>query len=236
MPPWFTHYDKHFGTADLLKLPTLRKDLELQYREIWDMEIHAKTLTPEQLKNYTYRTLAMRKLHHENPEIGKAYWEEHNQQFRERQKNVPQYVSLSIYDDQLMGELIPQIETREIVRYYKTMRVWDKQQQWNEEIDMDIIHLQEAKEVIPIQAHDDYRAAIKQAYENYSKMTTLDCLPHIYETYRQCIAKGEKFDWLNGQEPAERKDYDHDHIMQARKWKGEPENYDFLKKENLKFD
>jgi hypothetical protein len=236
IPPWFSFYDKHFGTAYLLDLPHLRTDIELQYVEIWDLEIQVKTLTLEQLKNRDYRTLAMRKLHFENPDIAKAYQDEHNRQYYERKKNEPDYVYISAYSRDVLDEVVPLIESREIIRYYEAVKVWDLQQQRGEDIEMDIIHLQEAKELIPIMANDDYRKAIKQAYEDYSKKKTMDCLPHIFDAYRQCIQKGESFDWLNGAVPEKKSNELRNKILDARKHRGEPENFDFLKKENLKFE
>jgi hypothetical protein len=235
MPPWFLYYDKQFGTSDLLNLPHLRTDLELQYKEIWDLEIYSKTLTPEQLKNYLdyYRTLATRKLHFENPDISKAFWDEHNREYEEKRKNEPKYEFICTYHRNVMDELVPLLENREVLKYYRADVEYRRRQQGGEEIEMDVIYLEKAKEVIPIKSNDDYREAIKEANNAYSKRVTLELLPHVFENYRKCIQQGKPFDWLNGETPDKITEELRSQILQARKWKGEPENFDFLKKQNL---
>jgi hypothetical protein len=209
--------------------------LELQYIEIWDLEIKAKTLTPEQVKDYlyNYRTLATRKLHFENPDIEKAYYEVRNREYHEKRKNEPQYVSLSTYDRKVMGELVPMLESREVLKFYKADVAWKRRQQGGEEIEMDVIYLQKAKDVIPIKSNEDYREAIKEANNSYSKRVTLECLPYVFETYRKSIQQDKPFDWLNGEVRDMYPNELRNQILAARKWKGEPENFDFLKKENL---
>ncbi len=231
--PWFYFYDKCFNTESLLDLPALRTDLEQEYEEIWDEEIHTKTLTPEQLKNRYFLSRADRKLHLENPELHKAYIEEENIKYKEEHKNDPEYLYMSTYDRKLMDELVPLLEDREVVKYYKANDEWRRRLEWGERIEMTVIYLQKAKEYIPIESNDDYREAIKKANKYYENKMVMELLPLIFEKYCKCMSSGIAFEFKKDQSPHADFNSSREHIIEARIWKGEPGNLDFLKKENL---
>ncbi len=233
IPLWFRFYDKCFGTASLLDLRLIRSDLEQDYFDIWSNEIHLLTLTPEQAKYHTPMDRAMRKLHKESPEAREKFHEQQNRKWEEQQKSQPQYISLSTYDDKLMEELMPQIETREIIKYFRAEREWRRRDDKVDWIDYELICLQEAKELIPIISNSNYTVAIHEAYKAYEYQEILECLPMVYENYLESQKTGQPFNWSIGLRSRYFPGDSRDRILAARKWKGEPENFDFLKKENL---
>ena len=233
VPLWFRFYDSCFGTADLLNLPHIRTDLEEDYMDIWHNEIYIHTLTPEQLKSFTKINREMLKLHQENPEARAKFQEEQNLKWENLKKEQPNYISLSTYNDAIMEELIPLIETREIIKYYRAEREWTQRYEKTEWIDAELIYLAEAKEYIPVSSNDDYTVAIHEAYENYEQKEILECLPMVFENYLTCVRNKKPFTWLIGESHRNYYNENRNRILAARKWKGEPENLDFLKKENL---
>ena len=234
LPLWFYFYDACFGTSHLLEPPYTRTDLEQQYLEIWEEEIHKRSLTPEQLKNWYHYSLAERKLHLENPELEKAYIEKQNQEYIEKKKNTPQYIHLSTYDKDMMLEIMHLIEPIEVIKYYEAEYAWRHRDDKGDLIAMDEDHLQKIKQYIPVQSSDDYRFALREAHAEYERKEVMELLPNIFDTYRQCFNNGTPFKWQKGKPPKPSGNDMRKRIIAARKWKGEPDNVDFLKKENLR--
>lgn len=235
IPRWFHFYDRHFETAHLLHISNIRADKEAVYDEIWSEQIYFHTLTDEQKKKWHHESIALRKDLYENPEKAKIYYEEQKRLYYERKKNEPQYISLSTYDDELMEELMKEIETSEIRGYHRAIREWQKRRDGNEDIQTQIWELEKVKEWIPLEENEDYRNAISKAYDLYAQRMIQQTLPHVFEEYLQCMQAGKPFEWNERNDTsalaqiAETKR----RILEARKHKGEPANFDFLKKENL---
>ena len=233
IPPWFYYYDTWFGTAYLLDLPCRRTDLEEKYNDIWEEHIHPQTLSPEYLKTRKYQSLAMRKLHYENREIRDEHLKKLNEAYREEHKNDPKYIHLHVRNKEIMDEIVHNIESREVEKYYHATREWERRLEGGEEIEMDVIYLQELDEFVPINSNDDFRVAIKEAHDQYEERTMIEILPYIFDNYRQCIKNGEEFDWGTEEGKHKHSIDNRKKILEARVWKGEPTNFDFLKKENL---
>ena len=234
IPHWFNFYDSCFGTDYLMELPYTRTNLEQEYHEIWETEIHPKSLSPERLKKWYYRTRAERKLHLENPELAKAHSEERQKIYDQQRAEAPQYISLYTHNKEMMHELMNLIEPKEMIKYFDAEIAYDKKDEKAEMIEMDILYLKEVKEYVPIKSNDNYVLAIEAAYKEYERKEVFEILPHIFDTYCQCVKNGKPFNWYIEEHSYQRWDSRYrDRILAARKWKGEPENFDFLKKENL---
>ncbi len=234
-PTFYKIYDSTFDTGHLLELPLLRMELESDYVHIYTKEIQWHTFNENQKK---YIVLLDRKQRNElrsDAEKLKAHFEHLKAINQEREKNQVKYESISVYERDKMAKLVAQIETKEIQQYYKSVKEWDKRREFTEQIEMDKIILKEAKQWVPIEANTDYRKAIKSAFKSYEKKMTLETLPLIYEEYLSCVTNKKPFDWKTSEYESTR-NYStefNSHILQARKLLGEPENFDFLKKENL---
>ena len=236
IPRWFHYYDRHFGTAPLLLLPVTRVEIEEDYKEIWSIEIHQKTLPEEQRKNHYYVTRQQRVELNRNPEKRKAHQEEQNRKWKEEEKKRPKYEHISVHDRKKMDELVSLIETPEVRDWYRASRDWYERGRGEDRIFSELIGLKDAKEFISIESNDDYREAIKNAYEGYADRMKRETLPFVFEEYRETVMSKKAFNWKTN-------DLDSgsdmvtntlkEHILAVRKLKGQPENFDFLKKENL---
>lgn len=236
IPRWYRHYDAHFGTAPLMKLSTIRMDIELDWHEVWVVEIHRKSLTPEQLQGWTHLNRQQKKELRDNPEKEKAHQEEQSRLYEERKKKEPKYVHLSVYDREMMRELVSLIETTEVKKFWEANRAWHDRHSNHDMIDSTLIYLEEAKEYVPVESHDDYRIAIRNAYRDYSHKMKMETLPLVFEHYCECIRRGKPFDWKTKEESGYSSSGEEENakrLLAARKVKGQPENFDFLKKENL---
>jgi hypothetical protein len=230
LPPWFEWYDTRFGTGHLNALPVMRIELEQDYHDIWNLEIFKKTLPEEAQKSLHHLSRAERKELRDDPAKREAYFAEQNRKYEERKKTQPQYESMGTYDREKMKTLVKLIETPEIQKLYHATREWSDRRARHDYIESPVFSLMEIKEWIPLDSNDDYRVAIREAYRNYSQKMMIMTLPLVFAEYKECIEAGKPFEWGGdkefGDEMGQR-------ILAARKWKGEPENFDFLKKENL---
>ena len=235
IPRWFHHYDKHFKTAYLLDLPTIRVDIELDYLNIWKQEFYYPTLSETDKKTWSNLTRMQHKELEENPEKGIAYSEERERIYAENKKDETQYVHISTYNKEDMKELMGLIETPEIRSYYNADRRWHYSKIGNERIQSEIYELQNVKERIPIESNDDYRISIKKTYDEYAHKMTMEALPIVFDQYKQCIVNNKPFNWFIRDRVIYTNDELKEQLIAVRKFKNEPENLDFLKKENLQF-
>jgi hypothetical protein len=235
--PWYRFYDKEFGTGRLLKLPLTRMDLELDYHDIWSENIYSKTLSPEALRTRSHLNRAQRMEMRNNPEKYKAYCEEQERKYLEIENKRPKYDHMSTYDHDKMKALVALIEPPEVQKMFHACKRWEAKRGFNDSVDSILIHMNEVNAPIAIRANDDYRKAIREAWEEYSDKVMMDTLPLVYDAYRASVKEHTPFSWKtsayneSGRAGGGREMKDR--LLAARKWKGEPENFDFLKKENV---
>jgi hypothetical protein len=235
IPDWFHFYNTRFGTGGLLHLPTIRTDLEWDYHDIWTKEFFAKTTDPETLKEWKHLPRAEKKILYEDPEKAKARDEEFMRALKERSKKWPPIVIYSTSDKKMMDELVPQIESREMVRLYKGYTEWKRREHNKIDVECLVEDLNDIEnEQIPVGSHDDFRVALKDAYKKYAFKMVMEILPRIFDEYRECLGNGKPFDWDTMEYQSEPDNEMRKNILKARVWKGEPANFDFLKKKNLR--
>ncbi len=237
VPLWFECYDSVFGTGHLLNLPFTRVDLIEDYREIWSQHIFPATLTPEQRETlHPHLTRQQRRELRDNPEKRKAYFEAENKRWEEQEAKRIKYEHISIYDREKMKELVELIEPADVRELYHASREWKDRSNATERIQSALFDMKEAKEQIAIQSHTDYREAILEAYSLYREKMTAETLPDVFENYTQAMLQNQVFNWQTnpyGSGYISSNDEIKKHIIDARQYKGEPANFDFLKKENL---
>ena len=237
IPPWFHRYDELFGTAPLMNLPVIRMDLEQDYNDIYVEHIHKKTLTEEQLKTFTHSSRLQRAEWKANPEKLEAVREENHRKWEEAEKTRPKYFHISVYNREKMQELVSLIEPPEVKELYEVNREWTDRSDKEDELFTELTALKEAKEYIPVQSHDDYREAIREAYKEYKNKMWKEALPPVFDEYCKSLSDNQPFNWdtspFPDSSPGAARAETVRRILAARKWKGEPENLDFLKKENL---
>ncbi len=146
-------------------------------------------------------------------------------------KSVTQEAKPKIFyhsEKEKLFELFEDKETKELYRSYKEMHegFW-----FADSIEMDAIYLTEAKELIPIEYHDDWREGVKIACEKYHREMTIYLIWGVYQEYKNKLAANDSFeDW--GVKPSyyfkirEEAVFE---MIEGRKLVGEPANLDFLK-------
>ena len=209
-------------------------DLEADYHDIWSEHIVSKTLSPEVLKIRSHLNRQQRLEMRNNPAKYKAYLEEQDRKYEEFEKTVPKYEHMFVSDDDIMDKLVALIEPPEVQKLYHATNRWKIRMDYNGTIDNILIHINEVDEPIPIRANADYREAIREAWNEYSENRVIETLPLVFAEYAASIKENKPFSWKTNSHSGGWNNPDiRDRVLAARKWKGEPENFDFLKKENL---
>ena len=135
---------------------------------------------------------------------------------------------LSIYKDK--DEFVNLFEDKEFKLLYKAHKRQMGGYEFAENIDMDIIYLSEAKEVIPVEDHDDWREGLKIACEQYHRTKTIQILEDVFDEYRiLCDMEGGFEEWEGTPELPMFSDHDEyiSKIFKGRKLMGEPEDLNF---------
>jgi len=229
---WFHFYDKHFGTAGLMDLPLIRKELETDYNDLWKIEFYYPTLSPEQLKIYKVHTRKELAEIHADPEKEKAYYAERKKRQQEAPKYQDKYILLFTRDDKQMNELMKLCETNEMRSYYNAQHEYHRRHDAEEEMRNEFDYLQRLTHNVPIQSNDDFREAVKEIYQTEKMDLVNQQLRLVHQECCRTIAENRLFDWdkapysITGDNVKQ-------HILEMKKMRGEPENFDFLKKENL---
>lgn len=231
IPQWFWEYDHGMGTRDLHLLPTTRTDMEQDHLDQYITEIFHPSLTPEQRSTVRFADRATRKRLKEDAEFKKEWMAEGERMYAERMANTPQYESFSIYNRKLMDEVVSAVETRDVQRAYRLSLKMKEMTQNDDKLFKELKYLEEIEEPLGMETNDDYAEGIRNAYRQHARGTMRHALVLLFEEYEHTVGKGLPFDW--GMSDAYQNDEEPKRILAIRKLKGLPENFDFLKKENL---
>lgn len=137
--------------------------------------------------------------------------------------NIDKREYLNYYDYEIMRGFIEKFEDAKTLNY---MNAYNSQSVKSDgfEFEMFIHKLCEIKEVLPIEAHYDWRIAITRAYNKYVKGKVIEQLDGVYREYKSRISMGIGF-------AAEEKDPDRSTrkriILEARVINGEPPDLNF---------
>jgi hypothetical protein len=229
---WFHCYDRHFGTAHLMRLPAVRTDLEADHWDEWARLVHLPSLSPEQQQTLRLTDRATRERLRTDPEFFRQWCEESDRIDADWQEKRPKYEYFHVYDQEIMEEVIRAIEPRETLQTYRNERRWRSLCSSDDVIFTPVEYLKQVKEYVPIASNDDYREAIRETYGAHLHSTHVQALIMLFEEYEDCIRNGQHFDWC-GKSRANNAEESRRRILEVRKLKGLPLNFDFLKKENL---
>lgn len=234
VPGWFQFYDKHFGTGPLMDLPLIRKELEVDYLDLWKQILHYPSLSAEQLKVQKKLSRKEKVALRADPEKEKAYYEEQRKLYDIQNAEWKKYVHLSTYNEEQMNELMKLCETNEIRSYYNAERERRRRDVTEEELTEEFKYLGKLKHNLPIQSYDDFREGIRALYWEEKMGIANQQLRFAYRAYCETLASGKPFNW---EIKTTDWSYDDDNtkwrIIQIRQMLRQPENFDFLKKENL---
>jgi len=232
IPDWFHLYDRHFQTAHLMHLPTTRIDMEQDHLDEWQTLIHAETLSPDIRKYIRPMNRQIRERLATDPAFKKEWKEEGQRLYDEQHGGKPKYESFSVYNREIMEEVVKAIETRDVQRMYFDDRKWYDLTNRDEDLSTPVYYLQDVKEYVAVSPNEDYREAIREAYEQHLHSTNCEALVMLFEEYETCQRNGHPFNWDSTRTEYGRGEL-RNRILAVRERKGLPQNFDFLKKNNL---
>jgi hypothetical protein len=125
-------------------------------------------------------------------------------------------------------------DAKETLPLYRAVRGYDDIREQTEEIEMDLINLQQAKQQEPIENDEDWRNGVKRATEMYHRKKTIAQLPSAWEVYRQRIEEGKPAQEKEDRQHAKDNSTMHDlrpmyleHLLRGRELNGEPRDLNF---------
>ncbi len=155
-------------------------------------------------------------------ELNKAKVEEY-----ERTRDKRPFLK-STYDASFMRFFISTFENKELLAYYNIYRK-NQEQEDNETIEMIIRELLKENEPVPIQAHNNWREALKKAYDVYCAKKIAEHLPQAYEEYQLHLSLQilSESNLENFKRFKEMRDHNAKWILQGRELNGEPLDFNF---------
>ena len=162
----------------------------------------------------------------------KAYWEHWHEVNKEVQEanlaTIDQRPFISVFDTEKMEEFISQFEDKQTQGFYKEFTYHHNYREAGEEYNKIIEMLLKSEKVIPIEAHYDFRDALKLAAEKFKVQKIIEFLPFAYEEYKFQREMGfEDEDQFGDEYHVNLRKTIVDQILEGRKQFGEPEDLNF---------
>jgi hypothetical protein len=93
-------------------------------------------------------------------------------------------------------------------------------------------YLKSVDEHVAVEANDNFEDSIRQAFEQHNHQTNYRALGLLFTEYEQAQRSNTPFDWKTHNFGYAHVD-ERRRILEVRKHQGLPENFDFLKKDQL---
>lgn len=141
--------------------------------------------------------------------------------------NIVHAPYLDFYDEK--ENFVRLFEDSEFKHLYRAHEAQTAQNRFAEEIDMEIIHLSDAAEIIPIESNDDWREGVRIACEKYHRDTAILLMWDVYEEYLIFKPMKDGFkDWERDSDTYDgMRDQMANRILKGRRLHGEPEDFNF---------
>ena len=139
----------------------------------------------------------------------------------------PELPAIYMYRDK--DEFVNLFEDRDFKELYKAHKRWNDEVNFASEVDMEIIYLSEAKEIVPVEYHDDWREGLKIACEQYNRNKTIQILEDVFDEYQILRdMEGGFEEWEADKHPSYTTREEHiSNILSGRRLMGEPEDLNF---------
>jgi len=158
----------------------------------------------------------------------KYIWHHHKTQ-RENAPvtHPPKLPSIYMYRD--IDEFVSLFEDKDFKELYKAHKRWNDEINFASEVDMEIIYLSEAKEIVPVEYNDDWREGLKIACELYNRNKTIQILGDVFDEYQILRdMEGGFEEWEEDKHPSFTSREEHiSNILSGRRLMGEPEDLNF---------
>lgn len=135
---------------------------------------------------------------------------------------------LNPYDHETCKEFIQKYDSKETLEYYKAYKHWNRHREANESLDEILSMMMSESGRIPIEAHNDWREAVRLAYGKYKAERIIEYLPMAWEEYMMNKSLGIAFPLEAQREfEVEFRNGLIDKIIKGRVYLGEEPNMDF---------
>lgn len=156
MPPLYQYFDLYQNTAGLINLPDVRGEKEDMYLGIYR---HIKLREKENLALTTPQVVEPTEPVVHTPYRHRLFW---------GSENIKAFV-----------EAVENKETKEAHAYYYDNFQLDQDYEFEE----CLMYLRDFKEPFPIEAHEDWREAVRLVLLRQTQLKAAEMLPYVYETY-----------------------------------------------------
>ncbi len=209
IPAWFIFENDHSGNDKYLQLPKERTEKEEFYRGFWFKERDA-----EFEKKYESGELK-RHVPDERPQISIHKYTD-VERFIQEHEGKDVLIAFRKYYDYFTEQLIREDPD-------------DEEDGWlNEQVDSIIHHLTGVKEKIPIEANDDWREGLIEAFEAYERKQIKEALPYAYSDYQMRRELNiDTADQKKKSDNAEHARFRREQILRGRELNGEPRDFNF---------
>ena len=102
------------------------------------------------------------------------------------------------FNQEIYEEFIQQVGDKEQLPNFRALKRYSKENAFTESIEMDLIYLNEAKKMIAISSHDDWRDGIQEASQTYGKGMIREAIIVVWERYENAINEGKKYERVSG--------------------------------------
>ena len=193
--------------------------------------------------NGQYFSLPMVRSHKEEA-YRKLYFEDKEFESKYETGELKRYVTdtrkeLSCHYYKHMEDFIKQNESREVLDRFRKMYdyfperlIRDNEEEQEEsdivsQVENIMFQLAGIKEKIPVEANDDWRVGLIEAYEKYEQRQLLNGLKYAYSEYRMKIDLNLGFEKKEDTDSTDRSDFARKQILRGRTLNGEPEDFNF---------
>jgi hypothetical protein len=153
--------------------------------------------------------------------------EKNREQDAEYERSVDHRPSLSIYKAEDLTAFVSRFEDSDCKRLFNSYRYFHNRMNFKDDIELELELLSEAEEMVPMQAHSDWRTAIQNTARSYERKKIAEALPQAWEEYRINIDLGIGFPIADHSDQSWLVDLYKEMILRGRVLNGEPEDLMF---------
>ncbi|MES2619423.1 MAG: hypothetical protein V4615_01115 [Bacteroidota bacterium] len=106
------------------------------------------------------------------------------------------------YNPRLYENFVKKFDTKETLGYYRVMQREHKRREFMERVEMDLFVLKDSKEYVPIGSHDDWRDAVAEAAEQWSRKMVREAITDWWEVYARIKDNSGVYEYLNSVKPS----------------------------------
>jgi hypothetical protein len=207
IPPWYEFYDTYMGTKGLLALTDVKRPKEAYYIKLWNDHKNKEKEEQERMEG---------KEPAPPPPPRDERW----------------YMGIDSDTDEDIAEMVDAFESPEVKKLWENYVVVDvkessDEEALEEEVRSIYFSLTEEKEIVPLEAHEDWRQGLIISYRRHKFRKTVEAIPTAYDDYLTRIETGIGFSHPDNNEPMQWEIDIRQSILEGRRIAGEPMDFNF---------